>query len=187
MSDKKKTEEKKAKTFEASAGSAELASRSSIGLQGRGNDNLKNLENQVIQYLAGWQKALADYQNLQKEMDKKISYLGEFITSACILELLPIFDNYQIALNHIPSAQKKEQWAIGLEHTLKMWEAFLAEHHAQKIKTLGEKFDPNWHESLGEVDDQSQEDQIIVEEKQSGYKIKDKVIRPAKVIINNLK
>ena len=68
-----------------------------------------------------------------------------------------------------------------------MWEAFLAEHHAQKIKTLGEKFDPNWHESLGEVDDQSQEDQIIVEEKQSGYKIKDKVIRPAKVIINNLK
>jgi molecular chaperone GrpE len=162
MSDKKKTVEKK-------------------------DSNLKNLEDQVVQYLAGWQKALADYQNLQKEMNKKITDLGEFISSDYILELLPIFDNYQIALSHIPESEKKKQWAIGLEHILKMWEVFLSEHNAQRIKALGEKFDPNIHEAIGEVEDKHQADQIIVEEKLAGYKIKHKVIRPAKVIINNLK
>ncbi|RJQ35132.1 nucleotide exchange factor GrpE [Candidatus Parcubacteria bacterium] len=135
--------------------------------------------------LAGWQKALADYQNLQKEMDKRLSSMADFVSSAFILELLPIFDNYQLAINHIPENQKKEQWAIGLEHILKLWESFLADHKIEKIKTIGQKFDPYIHESIGSVEDKDQEDQIIVEEKLAGYRTIDSVIRPAKVIINN--
>lgn len=140
---------------------------------------------QAEENLAGWQKALADYQNLQKEMDKRISDMNDFVSSAVILELLPIFDNYQIAIKHIPETEKKESWAIGLEHILKMWDEFLKNYEAQKIKTIGEKFDPYFHESVGQVNDSKSGDQIIIEEKLSGYKIKEVVIRPAKVIINN--
>lgn len=140
---------------------------------------------QAEENLAGWQKALADYQNLQKEMDKRLSSMSDFVSSAFILELLPIFDNYQVAITHIPEEQKKEQWAIGLEHILKMWESFLADHKVEKIKTIGQKFDPYIHESVGSVEDKDQEDQIIVEEKLAGYRTSDNVIRPAKVIINN--
>lgn len=151
------------------------------------DSKLQNLENQAAQNLAGWQKALADYQNLQKEMDRKMADLSDFVSAAYILELLPIFDNYLRALDHIPVGQKKEQWAIGLEHILKMWESFLSEHSVEKIKTIGEKFDPSIHESVGQKEDKSKEDQLILEEKQSGYKLKSRVIRPAKVIINNIK
>lgn len=140
---------------------------------------------QAEENLAGWQKALADYQNLQKEMDQRLSAMSNFVSSAFILELLPIFDNYQVAINHIPEEQKKESWAVGLEHILKMWETFLNDHKVEKIKTVGEKFDPNIHESVGSVKEKDQEDQIIVEEKMAGYKTDESVIRPAKVIINN--
>lgn len=135
--------------------------------------------------LAGWKKALADYQNLQKEMNKRLADMNEFVASGMILELLPIFDNYQIAIDHIPENQRQESWAIGLEHILKMWESWLSEHSVEKIKALGQQFDPNLHESVGQVNQDDQDDQIVVEEKLAGYKIKDKVIRPAKVIINN--
>jgi len=144
-----------------------------------------DFEIQAAENLAGWQKALADYQNLQKEMDRRLSDMNEFVSANFLLELLPIFDNYQTAIAHIPDKEKKEAWAIGLEHILKMWESFLADHGLSKIKTLGEQFDPNLHEAVGQIKDKEQEDQIIVEEKLAGYKTQSRVIRPAKVIIVN--
>ena len=149
-------------------------------------DKLAELEQKAGENLAGWQKALADYQNLEKEMENRLSGMSEFTTATFILELLPIFDNYQIAITHIPEGQKKESWAIGLEHILKMWESFLNDHGVEMIKTVDQMFDTALHESIGEVNEKDQKDQIIVEEKLAGYKIKDRVVRPAKVIINNL-
>ena len=135
--------------------------------------------------LAGWQKALADYQNLEKEMDKRLSDMNEFVAAGFILELLPIFDNYQVAVSHIPDSEKESSWAVGLTHILKMWEGFLSDHGIEKIKTIDNKFDPNLHESVGQTNQEDKKDQIIVEEKLAGYQSKDRVIRPAKVIINN--
>ncbi|PLX25216.1 nucleotide exchange factor GrpE [Candidatus Parcubacteria bacterium] len=156
------------------------------GDAGKKNKKVKeDFKTQAEENLAGWKKALADYQNLQKEMDQRLSSMSNFVSSAFILELLPIFDNYQIAIEHIPEEQKKESWAVGLEHILKMWESFLNDHQIEKIKTVGEKFDPNIHESVGSVKEKDQDDQIIVEEKLAGYRTKESAIRPAKVIINN--
>ena len=140
---------------------------------------------QAAENLAGWQKALADYQNLHKEMDRRLSNMNEFVAVNFISELLPIFDNYQVAISHIPDKEKKESWAIGLEHIFKLWEGFLDEHKLIRIKTVGGLFDPNLHEAVGQIADKDQEDQIIIEEKLAGYIMEDKVVRPAKVIINN--
>jgi len=146
-----------------------------------------DFEAQAHENLAGWQKALADYQNLHKEMDKRLSSMNDFVSASMILELLPIFDNYQVAITHIPEDQKKEAWAVGLEHILKMWDSFLSEHKVNRIDTVGKEFDPNMHESLGQVSEDDYDDGIIIEEKLAGYILQDKVIRPAKVIINNIK
>ncbi|PWB39015.1 MAG: nucleotide exchange factor GrpE [Parcubacteria group bacterium] len=149
-------------------------------------ERINHLQQQVEDNLAGWKKALADYHNLEKDTDKKISQLKDFIQADTIAELLPIFDNYQIALEHVPPNAKKESWVVGLEHTLKLWEGFLADHGVKKITTVGHYFDPHRHESLGMISDAKQKDQVIVEEKQAGYHYGDVVIRPAKVIINNI-
>jgi len=144
-----------------------------------------DFKTQAAANLVGWQKALADYQNLEKEMTKRLSAMNEFVSASFILELLPIFDNYQTAIKHIPADQQPESWAVGLEHILKMWESFLDEHSLSRIKTTGNQFDPNLHEAVGQINDKDQADQIIIEEKLAGYSIKDRIIRPAKVIINN--
>ena len=149
-------------------------------------DILEQSQAEAASNLAGWQKALADYQNLQKEHDKNISYLRVFLSSEIIGQLLPIFDHYKSALNHIPESEQKQAWAIGLEHVYKLWETFLAEQDVTEIKALQQKFDPVYHESVGEISDKNIADQEIVEVKQAGYMHKDQVLRPSKVIINNL-
>lgn len=136
--------------------------------------------------LNGWKKALADYQNLQRDSEKRLSQLSDFTLASNILDLLPIFDSYEIALSHVPETNKNDAWVKGLEHTFKLWENFLKDHNIKKIATIGEKFDPQIHEAIGHVSEQDQEDQIIVQEAQSGYMIKESVLRPAKVIINNI-
>jgi len=148
-------------------------------------ENPNDIAIEAATNLAGWKKALADYQNLQKDMEKRLSSMNEYVSGNVILDLLPIFDNYQIAISHIPAEEQKQSWAIGLEHILKMWEGFLVEHGVTKINTKDAKFDPNLHESVGQITDDNIEDQIIVEEKLAGYSANDKVLRPAKVIINN--
>ncbi|MFA5126599.1 MAG: nucleotide exchange factor GrpE [Patescibacteria group bacterium] len=147
---------------------------------------IQDLEEQAAEHLHGWKKALADYQNLQKDTAKKFADLSDFITSGLILELLPIFDNYQTAMSHIPEADKEASWAVGLGHILKMWESFLSDHQISKISTVGQKFDPHIHEAVDKVHDSQISDQEIVKELQAGYLLKEVVIRPAKVIVNNL-
>jgi len=149
-------------------------------------NEIEDLKKQVAENLAGWQKALADYQNLQKEHEKKLTNLKTFLSLDIVSQLLPIFDNYKIALNHIPEADKKQAWAIGLEHTFKLWESFLNEQGVKEIMALGKKFDPEYHESISQVEDENIADQEIVEVKQIGYSYQDQVLRPTKVIINNL-
>lgn len=136
--------------------------------------------------LEGWKKALADYHNLQKETDKRMSQLNDFVLSSVVLELLPIFDNYEIALSHVPPEQKNESWVKGLEQTIKLWENFLRDHNIQKIVTLGKNFDPREQEAVGHINDSQQADQVVVQEVQSGYLCQQLVLRPAKVIINNI-
>lgn len=149
-------------------------------------DKISALEQQVSDNLHGWKKALADYQNLQKDADKKISNLSDYLTAALILELLPIFDNYRLAIEHIPGEQKTSAWAVGLEHILKMWEQFLSDHQVTKIDTQATSFDPACHEAVDKVHDNKLPDQQITKELLPGYRLKDSLIRPAQVIVNNL-
>ncbi len=151
------------------------------------NKIILDLENKVSKNLAGWQKALADYQNLQKETDKKFTEISNYTKSSLILELLPIFDNYYKAINHIPDKDRKESWAMGLEYILKIWESFLEKNNIKEINSIGKKFNHNIHESVGEIEDKNKQDQEIVKEKEKGYILNNNIIRPSKVIINNIK
>jgi len=146
----------------------------------------EELENMANENLAGWQKALADYQNLQKETSRQLLNLSSFATSSLILELLPIFDNYYTAIQHIPEAERKSSWAVGLEHILKMWESFLNEKNIVRIPSVGHKFDPHIHEAVDKTKNRDKKDQAITKEVLAGYKMNDAILRPAKVIVNNL-
>ncbi len=161
--------------------------KDTINTQNDGEDIVDtSIPDEAAINLAGWKKALADYQNLQRESDQRLAQLNDFVLSSVVSELLPIFDNYEIALSHVPPEQKKDSWVQGLEHTLKLWQNFLRDHKIERIVSIGHSFDPNTHEAVGHITDEKQADQVVVQEVQAGYMFQQSVLRPAKVIINNI-
>ncbi len=131
--------------------------------------------------LAGWQRAQADYANFKKEIENTRKDVIEFANAAFMSEVLPIYNNFKLALGHIPKDQMKLDWVVGLIHIKKQFQDFLRKYKIEEIKTVGEKFDHNFHEALAheEIDDYKSD--VIFAEVQPGYTLNGKVLMPAKV------
>lgn len=142
--------------------------------------NLEELQQQCQEYLAGWQRAKADYANLKKESESKQKEIVSFVKTGLVVELIPILDNLQKAMTHVPADQQEQNWVKGIFHIKKQIEDLLLEHGLEKIKTVGEKFDPNLHEAISSKEGA---EGMVLEEISSGYQLDGKTVVPAKVIV----
>ena len=140
----------------------------------KAKDKLKTCEKERAEYLAGWQRAKADYINLQREHEKKIADYYKFANEGLILEILPILDSFEAALKH-----NKDDGILQLYNKLKN---ILKDEGLEEIKSLGEKFNPEFHEAVETLKSDKGEG-IVVEEVQKGYRLHGKTIRPSKVKI----
>jgi len=165
------------------------------------NKEVKKLERKCEEYLNGWRRAQADYQNLAKQMEKEKKELIKFANESLILELLPILDNFKAAFQQVPVKTEENSWLQGFQHIKKQLENLLNSYGIEEIKTVGQKFDPYLHEAVGyeEGDEQygkQKKDKkgekgekgeyvegMISKEVSPGYKFYGKVLRPAKVIV----
>lgn len=133
------------------------------------------------EHLDGWKRAKADYLNLKKETEKRQQEFIQFANAALVAELLPVFDHFKLALQHVPAEQKKAEWVIGFFHIKKQFEDFLKQLDIEEIKTVGEKFNPELHEAVSHDQKEGFETDAIFEEVKAGYTLHGKVIYPAKV------
>lgn len=150
----------------------------------------KNTEcEKCTESLNGWKRALADYDNLKKDLHKEKDIMKVNVTERIVYELLPIIDNFDQAIKHKPDKtdQNVEMWLQGVEHVKTQLENMFIGMGVESFGVVDEVFDENIHEAVGESADKSIDDGKILEVKQSGWKINKKIIRPAKVIINNTK
>ena len=138
---------------------------------------LKACQKEKEEYLAGWQRAKADLINYKKEQEQKISDYYKFANQGLITEILMVLDSFELALKHAKGKDNEEILQIynQLKNTLKNQEL-------EEIKAVGEKFNPEFHESVGET--KGKKPGFIVEEVQKGYKLNNKVIRPSRVKIS---
>ena len=135
-------------------------------------DEFKACQKERAEYLAGWQRAKADYINLQREHEQKIADYFKFANEGLILELLPILDSFEAALKN-----GKDE---GIKQLYNQLLSVLKNNGLEQIKALGEKFNPELHEVIETIKSDKGEG-IVVEEVQKGYKLHGKVIRPSKV------
>lgn len=149
--------------------------------------SLDELQKKCDEYLNGWKRTTADFENYKKQTEKRIKEIVEFANAEIILDLLPLYSHFKSALKHIPKGQKKESWCEGLEHIKKLWQDFFNKFDIQEIKTIGEEFDHNLHEAMSYEEHKDKKDHEIIKEIQPGYKLNDKVIQPAKVVVNKHK
>ena len=141
-------------------------------------------EEQAIENLAGWKRAQADYANLQKEHIQDRADFVKYANGNLVVELLSVYDNFKSAFTTIPEKDKDNGWVIGFEYIKKQIGDFLEHNGVTEIKTIGEKFDPQLHEAVDSQEDKSETEDIILKEVKSGYKLNDKVIQCAKVVVS---
>ena len=144
---------------------------------------LEELKDKCEEYLNGWKRAQADYQNLEKEMSRRLGEMGQLATLGILVKFLPLIDNIARALSHVPQEDKDREWVNGFFQIQKQFTRILEELNIKKIAALGAKFDPHQHEAIG-AKESEREEGIVLEEHESGYIWQDKVLRPAKVIVS---
>lgn len=139
---------------------------------------LKVCQKEKEEYLAGWQRAKADLINYKKEQEQKGLDLFKFANENFILEILPVLDSFELALKHTKEKKDKEE----ISQLYNQLKSILEKQGLEEIKSVGEKFNPEFHESAGEIKGKKQGE--IVEEVQKGYKLNNKTIRPSRVKIS---
>jgi molecular chaperone GrpE len=142
---------------------------------------LEEAEKLKNEYLAGWQRARADLINYKKEELERVGELIRFSANGLILKILPILDNFEIVEKKLPEDLKNDENVKGILQIKNQILNFLKEQGVEEIKSIGERFDPNFHEVVEEVEVKDKEPGTIVEEIQKGYKINGRLLRPAKV------
>lgn len=154
-----------------------------------------DLQAKCDEYLAGWKRALADYENLQKQNAHVRDDDRRRIRANIVRALLPVIDNFDSALKFFPDVTSCSEefqktfatWAQGVKYIEKQFAEALSELGVTPIATIGQQFDPHLHESGGARSEEGKKEHEIIEEVMKGWKIDDVVLRPAKVIVNELK
>ena len=142
---------------------------------------LSEAKERAQENLAGWQRAQADYANFKKESENRQKDLFEFANAAFMAEVLPIYNHFKLALEHIPEDQRKIDWVIGLMHIKKQFQDWLKKYKIEEIQTVGELFNHNLHEAVTHEEKDGYESEMVFAEVQPGYTLSGKVLMPAKV------
>ena len=136
---------------------------------------VKGLEEKVL-------RAQAEVENVRKTSQKEILKSRIFSAESITKDLLTAIDNLHRSLEHSESGIPSSL----IELVLKDISKALSNQNIEEIDPLGEKFNPNFHEALSVKEDKNQEPEEILEVLQKGYKIQDRIIRPALVIVNKV-
>ncbi|MBD3238628.1 MAG: nucleotide exchange factor GrpE [Candidatus Moranbacteria bacterium] len=151
---------------------------------------IQNYVNQLKQqdYLQGWKRCQADFENYQKRSAEQSQQSVFKAENQIILEIMPVLDNFHLAVRHIPLKEKEQGWVQGIIFIKKQLQNILSELGVSEIQALGKDFDPNYHECLEEVSAQdSKQDQKVTAVLRKGYLRKGQVIRPVQVKVAKVK
>ena len=132
-------------------------------------------------------RALAEMENfkkrIQRDRDDHVAYANERLMG----ELIPILDNFDLALQYGSTVDACKDVLTGVDMTRKLLLDTLRANGLEQLGQTGEKFDPNLHEALGQESCADVPPGHIISVMQKGYKLKDRLLRPAKVIVNSQK
>ena len=142
-------------------------------------DRVKGERDQLLDRLARLQ---AEFENARKREARERADFRDFAVSGAIEQFLPVLDNFHLALG---SAGSVEQLRAGIELIVKQMEDVLRTLNVQPVESVGARFDPRVHEALESVDRTDLPDHQVLEEVRRGYRIRDRLLRPALVRIVN--
>jgi molecular chaperone GrpE len=138
-------------------------------------EKLKTERDQLVDRLARMQ---AEFENARKRAERERLEFRDYAVGNVVEQFLPVIDNFELALKATGSA---EQLRSGVELIVKQMEEILRQLQVQPVPTVGVQFDPRQHEALGTIERDDLPDQHVAEEVRRGYKLRERLLRPALV------
>lgn len=139
----------------------------------------EELLQQITELTEALQRERADSANIRRRHEEQIVNLKNLVKASVVRDLLPVIDNFERALKHVPPDLKDNDYVKGVQGVVKQFEKTLADIGVQRIKTVGEVFDPMFHEAVATEGDGDAE--VVSDELQAGYTLGNEVIRHAMV------
>ena len=146
-------------------------------------DTLKSKSGERDSFYDKYLRAQAEFENAKKRMEKEKADFLKYANEGLIYELLPILDNLEIAEKHIKEAKDFKAVQGGVDMIQAQIQNFLKDIGLERIKSVGEKFDPHIHDPIETEESADKEDGLILAELKPGYRINGKLLWPASVKI----
>lgn len=138
------------------------------------------LEAKLSELTEALQRERADSVNLRRQYDEQIVSLKDYVKADVIRDLLPVIDNFERSLKHVPKDLETNDYVQGIKGIVKQFEKSLETLGVSRVETVGQLFDPSLHEAVS-MEDGDGSHEIVSEELQPGYRLGDNVIRHAMV------
>jgi molecular chaperone GrpE len=145
--------------------------------------DLKQAKTEKEEYLTGWQKERAEFANYRKQEEDRKSMFSESMRERILTRFLTVLDSFNMAFANKKAWEKVDEgWRKGVEYIYSQMNTVFEEYGVKAIGEVGENFDHNIHESIEIVPtDKKELDHTVAEVIQSGYKLGERVMRPARV------
>lgn len=144
------------------------------------DENILLLQQQVTDLTQALQHERADSTNIRRRHDEQIAGMRTTAKANIVRELLPVIDNFDRALRHVPKELEGNDYIKGVQGVVKQFEKTLADIGVERIKTVDELFDPVYHEAVV-MEEGDGTEEVVSDELQAGYKLGNEIIRHAMV------
>jgi molecular chaperone GrpE len=142
--------------------------------------DITELQIQVADLTEALQRERADVTNVRRHHEAQMAGVKNLVKANVVRELLPVVDNFERALKHVPAELEGNEYIKGVQGVVKQFEKTLSDIGVERIKTVDEPFDPTYHEAVS-MEEGDGATEVVSEELQAGYKLGDEVIRHAMV------
>lgn len=160
------------------------AAAEETGGEASGSGEAKRLQELADEYQSRALRVQADFDNFRRRTQKEKEELAQYATSKLLGELLPVLDNFERALATAPETPESEAFAKGVNMIFRQLDGVLKAEGLTAMETVGQPFNPEYHQAIMQVESEEHEEGIVTEEVQKGYLLKDKVLRPAMVKVS---
>lgn len=158
---------------------AEAAAESEAAVLGP-EERAAKAEQEAEEFRNKWMRAAADFQNLKRRSDQERQDLLRYGNASLIINILPAIDDLERALGNVDAGLAGLTWVEGIAHIYRKFKQTMESAGVTEIQTEGETFDPNVHEAIQYAPG---DEGRVISEVQKGYKLGDRVIRPAMVVV----
>ena len=142
-------------------------------------------EEQIEELTDKVKRQMAEFDNFRKRTEKEKSQMYDMGAKTIVEKILPVIDNFERGLAAVPEDNKEDAFVVGMDKIYRQMLTVLEEAGVKPIEAVGAEFDPNFHNAVMHVEDETLGENVVAEELQKGYMYRDTVVRHSMVKVAN--